>query len=269
MQALHCRIRRVEDLGQDNHVLHLEGDFEAALPAQFCMLSLTQGWPVLLPRPFSYFDLVPGESATILVKAIGPGTCALAEAGPGAELLFTGPLGRGFPEVAPGAPEPVCIAGGVGLAPFLLWARHRREQTGQGILLLYGGATRELLVGREQFEAGAPCWHLSTDDGSEGFHGNVLELYQDLLAQGELDAQAPVLCCGPDPMMKAVAAFCASEGRDCQVSLETYMACGYGVCNGCSVEVKGEGRFEGRKYVKTCTEGPVFDAQELCWQVAP
>ncbi len=263
MQALSCRIQRVEDLGFDNHVLHLEGDFESALPGQFCMLSLKRGWPVLLPRPFSYFDLEPGERATILVKAIGPGTRALAEALPGTELLFTGPLGAGFPE--PTGPEPVCIAGGVGLAPFLLWAAHRLSKTGSGIPLLYGGASRDLLVGREQFPKGAQRWFLSTDDGSEGFHGNVLELYKDLLARGDVDPLAPVHCCGPDPMMKAVALFCAEQGRDCFVSLETYMACGYGVCNGCSVEVKSQGRFEGKKYVKTCTEGPVFHAQELHW----
>jgi dihydroorotate dehydrogenase electron transfer subunit len=266
MQALSCRIRRREDLGFDNHVLHLEGDFEAALPGQFCMLSLCEGWPVLLPRPFSYFDLEPGQSATILIKTIGPGSRALVEAEVGARLLLTGPLGGSFPDVqASGASEPVCIAGGVGLAPFLLWARQRLAKAGRSVPLLYGAASRDMLVGREPFADGAQRWHLSTDDGSEGFHGNVLDLYKDLLARGEVSADAPVYCCGPDPMMKAVASFCAAEGRDCFVSLETYMACGYGVCNGCSVEVKPVGRFEGKKYVKTCTEGPVFHAEELRW----
>ena len=77
-----------------------------------------------------------------------------------------------------------------------------------------------------------------------------------------LGAHAPVLCCGPDPMMHAVARFCDQRGIPCWLSLETYMGCGYGVCNGCSVHVTGE-RFHGWPYAKTCLEGPVFRTTEL------
>ncbi|MEZ5988534.1 MAG: dihydroorotate dehydrogenase electron transfer subunit [Planctomycetota bacterium] len=261
------RLLAVEALGADNWVLRLEGPFEAALPGQFCMLSLAEGWPVLLPRPFSYLDLEPGARglATFLVKVVGPGTRALVEAPPGTPVRVTGPLGRGFPEPAAGTPEPVCIAGGVGLAPFLLWARARQRVGAAPLPLLYGGATAAAIVGQDQFPAGAQDWHLSTDDGSLGFHGNVLELYRSLAAAGRVDGRAPVLCCGPDPMMHAVARDCAEAGRPCLVSLETWMACGYGVCNGCSVGVHDRGRLAGRRWAKACVHGPVFDAAELDW----
>jgi len=65
--------------------------------------------------------------------------------------------------------------------------------------------------------------------------------------------------------MHAIAKDCRERDVPCVVSLETYMACGYGVCNGCSVEVRGEGRFAGKRYAKTCTDGPVFLAEELSW----
>ena len=102
----------------------------------------------------------------------------------------------------------------------------------------------------------------STDDGSYGFHGRVTTLLESQIDRGEIEAGAVVFCCGPDPMMHAVAKVCAARGLRCFLSLETYMACGYGVCNGCSVAVQGP-RFKGWPYSKTCTEGPVYEACEL------
>ena len=77
-----------------------------------------------------------------------------------------------------------------------------------------------------------------------------------------MKAGETVFCCGPDPMMHAVARLCEARDLKCYLSLENYMACGYGVCNGCTVEVKGP-RFEGWPYSKTCQQGPVFEASEL------
>lgn len=256
-------------------MLRVAGPFPDVRAGQFCMLHTETGWPVMLPRPFSWFDVLrPGDAglrageedgaASFLGKAIGPGTRHLAAMRPGDELVVTGPLGRTWPEVESGQAEPVCIAGGVGLAPFLLWARERRVARPEArVPILYGGASEAAIVAREDFASGDPDFHIATDDGSLGHRGNVLDLYRDMTARGAIDAEAPVYCCGPDPMMEAVAEECRLRGVRCIVSLETYMACGYGVCNGCSVEVTGEGRFAGKRYVKSCTEGPVFDAREL------
>ena len=113
----------------------------------------------------------------------------------------------------------------------------------------------------EDFESIAKVF-ASTDDGSHGFHGMVTGLLESLLASGEVKPGEIVFCCGPDPMMLAVAALCEQRGLRCFLSLETYMACGYGVCNGCTVHVQGE-RFGGWPYSKTCIEGPVYEACEL------
>lgn len=264
MQAISHRVIEVRRLGGDAYVLALAGPFEPVEGGQFAMLRTRDAWPVLLPRPFSFFDVEAGR-ATFFGKAVGPGTRALRDVRPGEEVFVAGPLGGGFPEVDDGSPEPVCIAGGVGLAPFLLWAKQRFAASGAVVPLLYGGANRDALAGMDDFAPGAQRFHVATDDGSEGFHGNVLQLYADLVRRGEIDGRAPVYCCGPDPMMHAVAADCRERGVACHVSLETYMACGYGVCNGCTVRVNSDGRFAGKIHSRTCIDGPVYAADELVW----
>ncbi len=259
-------VRSKEFLGEQDMILTLEGPFPRVLSGQFAMLSTESSWPVLLPRPLSFFDVEPGEGgwASFLIKTIGPGTRALAEAEIGEGVLVTGPLGNGF--LWDDVMEPVGIAGGVGLAPFLLLAKERQAQGLPPLTLLFGGATEASLVGQGAFPKGSVAWSFSTDDGSLGFKGNVLQLYENLLSEGLVCSSSPVFCCGPDPMMAAVGRFCEKLETPCWVSLETVMACGYGVCNGCSVRVKGEGRFAGKAFARTCVDGPVFDAAELVWE---
>ena len=264
MQTRTHRVLDIRDLGGGSFVLSAEGPFPRVSAGQFCMLQTERGWPVQLPRPFSYFD-AREDRASFFGKVVGPGTRSLFELREGDGLVVTGPLGQYWPSVRRGAAEPVCIAGGVGLAPFLLWTRERAAAGAGKVPLLYGGATEAAIVGHEDFDDGAQEFHLATDDGSKGFAGNVLELYRSLVEHGEIDRDAPVYCCGPDPMMHAVAAHCRAQGTACFVSLETYMACGFGVCNGCSVEVQDQGRFAGKVYAKTCIAGPVFAADELRW----
>ncbi|MCA8948698.1 MAG: dihydroorotate dehydrogenase electron transfer subunit [Planctomycetes bacterium] len=258
MQTRLHRVRQRRDLGGGSFALEIDGPIPPTGAGQFFMLRTPERWPVLLPRPFSLYDRgADGEWGSFLIKGVGPGTNALLDVDPGEEIVATGPLGRTFPtDVA----DPVCIAGGVGLAPFLLLAR-AAAQRGERLRLLFGGRDRGALAGLEDFEPIARVW-TSTDDGSHGHHGLVTALLTELLARGEVAAGNTVFCCGPDPMMHAVAALCAERDLRCFLSLETYMACGYGVCNGCTVEVTGE-RFGGWPYSKTCLEGPVYEACEL------
>ena len=101
---------------------------------------------------------------------------------------------------------------------------------------------------------------LATDDATEGFGGTVAGLFQRELDGGELGPIAKVYSCGPLPMMKAVAEDCAARGIPCEVSLETYMACGTGICLGCMVKTKDG------DLIRTCKEGPIFDAATLDWE---
>lgn len=259
MQTRRHKLRRQIPLTGGCLVLEVEGPIPPTLPGQFYMLRTDRRWPVLLPRPFSLYDRRDeGETGWFLLKAIGPGTRALAALRPGDQLWASGPLGRSFPE---DVERPICVAGGIGLAPFLLLARRWRELGRDPVRLLFGGRSKEYLAGMEHFQQFARV-HPCTDDNSHGFGGLVTDLMVDLLEKGELQEGETVFCCGPDPMMHAVARLCAARGLDCYLSLENYMGCGYGVCNGCSVKVKGK-RFGGWPYSKSCVEGPVYNAEEL------
>ncbi|MCA8977269.1 MAG: dihydroorotate dehydrogenase electron transfer subunit [Planctomycetes bacterium] len=251
-------MRRRRELGGGSYAIEVDGPIPPTDPGQFYMLRTRERWPVLLPRPLSLYDRADdGSWGSFLVKSVGPGTRALLDLEPGEELVLNGPLGRAFPAEVE---DPVCIAGGVGLAPFLLLAR-RRAAAGGRLRLLFGGRSRDALAGLDDFVKIADV-HTSTDDGSHGHHGLVTGLLDELVTNGEVRRGEVVFCCGPDPMMAAVAAACRQHELRCFLSLETYMACGYGVCNGCTVKVDGP-RFKGWPYSKTCIEGPVYEAFEL------
>jgi len=258
MQSRAHVMRQLRDLGGGSYAVEVDGPIPETGAGQFYMLRTQERWPVQLPRPFSLYERADdGSWGSFLVKPIGEGTRAICALRPGEELVVTGPLGCSFPtDVA----DPVCIAGGVGLAPFLLLAKEQHA-AGKKMRLLFGGRTRAALSGIEDFEDIADV-HASTDDGSHGFHGLVTALLEDLMQRGVVKQGETVFCCGPDPMMHAVASLCEAKGLRCFLSLETYMACGYGVCNGCTVEVQGD-RFGGWPYSKTCIEGPVYEACEL------
>lgn len=252
-------VRRVRRLSGDSRVLEVEGPIPETLPGQFYMLRTDVRWPVLVPRPFSLYDRGPdGAYGGFLIKAVGPGTQTLVDCEPGDQVWLTGPLGGSFPD---DVEAPVCVAGGVGLAPFLLLAQRFAAQGRPPVRLLFGGRDRDALAGSEDFEGLARLW-TATDDGSEGFHGLVTGLLEDLLARGEVQAGETVFCCGPDPMMHAVARLCEERELRCYLSLENYMACGYGVCNGCSVEVVPE-KNGGWPYSRACQDGPVYEASRL------
>lgn len=258
MQTRVHTLRHCRDLGGGSFALEVDGPIPATLPGQFYMLRTEQRWPVQLPRPFSLYDrAADGSWGSFLIKPVGEGTRALCGSRPGEGIVLNGPLGQPFPQ---DVPDPICIAGGVGLAPFLLQARHAKAN-GRELRLLFGGRTRAALAGMEDF-AGLVRLFASTDDGSHGHRGMVTSLLDDLLQKGVVKAGETVFCCGPDPMMHAVADLCGKRGLRCFLSLETYMACGYGVCNGCTVKVQGP-RFKGWPYSRTCMEGPVYDACEL------
>lgn len=258
MQTRVHTLRRCRDLGGGSFAVEVDGPIPASEPGQFYMLRTEKRWPVQLPRPFSIYDRADdGSFGSFLIKPVGEGSRALCELRPGEGIVLNGPLGRAFPA---DVVDPVCIAGGVGLAPFLLLAK-RAHRAGRPVRLLFGGRNRAALAGIDDFAA-ITRLSASTDDGSYGFHGMVTQLLERLLADGVVKAGETVFCCGPDPMMHAVAALCEQRGLRCFLSLETYMACGYGVCNGCTVEVQGE-RFKGWPFSRTCVEGPVYEACEL------
>ncbi len=228
---------------------------DRAIPGQFVMLGLGLDTPGtwLLPRPFSVGWTADDGQIGILLRVFGRGTRALADLAPGDTALVLGPLGTGFETPEDRLAE--CVAGGVGLAPFIFLASERTKQ-GRPVRLIYGERDGDAVFDLDLLrELSGVEPDVYTEDGSAGHEGRV--------TAGLDPASEGVLCaCGPTPMLAALARFAAEHGRDLQVSVEEHMGCGIGTCQGCVVE-SSDGR-----WVKACIEGPVFHATDLEWGTA-
>jgi dihydroorotate dehydrogenase electron transfer subunit len=232
-----------------------------ARAGQFVMIKAGTSAEPPLRRPFSILTVDPAaETFRLFLKAIGPGTHALAALAPGDLAQCLGPLGRPFTAPPPGH-EALLVAGGYGIAPFHLFGEELRRAGGRA-RVFYGGRTASDLQVREPFaRMGVPLVP-TTDDGSLGHHGRVTEAVEQYL--DKRTGPASLYACGPDPMLHAVARLAARRGLPAQVSLDPWMGCGVGTCLGCVVWVQSASE-ERAHYRCACTEGPVFDAREVVW----
>lgn len=254
-------------LSDDYSVIALAAPEVAALarPGQFVMVKTSRGADPLLRRPFSIFEILRDAARrpfglTLLNKRIGAGTGRLYETGAGARLACLGPLGRPFEAVRPPTGAWM-VAGGVGLAPFVTLAEALAE-AGNRPRLFYGARSAPDLYYVELFEALGVEVTLVTEDGSRGHRGFVTEpLDAALAAAAGRDLRLSV--CGPTPMMRAVSRLAAAHGVRCDVSLEQVMGCGLGGCYSCVVRARDA---QGAPhFVRSCIEGPVFDAARIVW----
>jgi dihydroorotate dehydrogenase electron transfer subunit len=204
-------------------LLRLErGGLDPGVPGQFFMLEAPGR---LLPRPFS-LCLAPKGELGFLVDPIGPGTAAICELQPGDEIKVLGPLGHGY---RLDVERPLLVGGGIGIAPLPYVA----EQLGGSPPIVLG------------FRSGEHAESATLLPGAEVVVDPVL--VTEALPEGY-----DVLACGPEPMLHAVAEHCP----DAQLAWEAPMACGYGACYGCVVEIDGALK-------RLCLEGPVLDAARM------
>jgi len=225
-------------------------------PGQFVMVKVGADLDPLLRRPFSVHLATGRGEIQLLFKVVGKGTGKLAALKAGHRLDMIGPLGQGF--LVADSDQVCIIGGGLGIAPLFFLADHlRRLKRPATITILLGARTwAELAVLVAGFEKRGYAVQVATDDGSRGHHGSVVDLLAGLEHPG-----LGVYTCGPYPMMRAVARTCAQRGWDCQVSLETMMACGLAACLGCAVP-----RADGPGYLHACKDGPVVAARKLKWR---
>jgi dihydroorotate dehydrogenase electron transfer subunit len=251
-----------EALSSDAFLLHFQSEAlsRSFLPGQFTMVRIPGRSDLLLRRPYSFCDSREG-SFSLLVKIAGKGTKALTEVSVGGEVSCLGPLGSAF--AFPGdSQKPVIVAGGVGIAPFVAFSRALARRGHTATVLLGGRSARDLYL-RSEFEVAGMDVRTSTEDGTHGHRGLVTDLLAEALEGSE---PKQLYSCGPTPMLLRVAAMAKERGVPHQVSLERRMGCGMGCCLGCVVYTRGGSAGE---YLRSCTEGPVFDADAVAWDRDP
>ena len=206
----------VEQVGPYTLVRLDRGGLDPGRPGQLFMLEAPGR---VLPRPLSLCLAPPGELA-FLIDAVGPGTTALAELGVGEAIHVFGPLGNGYRlDVA----EPLLVAGGIGIAPLPYLAE------------ALGGAPA-VLGFRSERHAEAAALLPGAD-----------VVIDPVLVTDAIDYGRSILACGPEPMLRAIRA----RAPHAQLAWEAPMACGYGACYGCVVEIDGH-------LERLCIAGPVL-----------
>ena len=256
-----------QDLGNGNYLLEFESReiAEGMSPAQFLMIGIP-GAATLLRRPYSVCGL-PGtfrrdrpHALQVLYKIIGQGTGLLASLRPGSPITILGPLGRGFRAPERPGTLPVFVAGGIGAAPFPALAAALEGDPRPR--MFYGARGAGELPLLDWFREHTSICEVTTEDGSLGHRGRVTDLLRPFLEQND-PASVHIYACGPDPMLRAVAAIALECGAVCDLSLEAHMACGFGVCLGCVVPTRSaSGTVD---YERVCVEGPVMRAERLAW----
>jgi dihydroorotate dehydrogenase electron transfer subunit len=196
------------------------GPLEPGIPGQFFMLEAPGR---LLPRPMSLCLATRGELG-FLVDPVGPGTQSLCSLSRGDRLAILGPLGNGF---RLDVRRPLLVGGGIGIAPFPYLSEHL-------------GGPPAVLGFRSP-------WHAE----AAALVPNAEVVVEPTYVTEALPPDHDVLACGPAPMLESVRRL----APDAQLAWEAPMACGYGACWGCAVEIGGELR-------RLCVEGPVLSRRE-------
>lgn len=246
-------------LSTDHHILSLKSSqkLQSIVPGQFVNVLVENCNKVFLRRPFSFHSVNPQENTfDLLIKVVGDGTECLSQKKQGDSLNVVFPLGKGFTLPTPGAKkEKVLLAGGgCGVAPLYFLGEELKDKAEIHIIL--GARSANDLIEIEKYSKLGQVY-TATEDGSQGEKGFITNhsIFKEHLGQF-----SKIYTCGPEAMMKAIAAKANAKGIFCEVSLEHSMACGFGVCLCCVTDT-----VNGNKCV--CTDGPVFNIKTLKWQI--
>ncbi len=219
-----------------------------AKPGQFVALYSKDG-SRLLPRPISICEIdKQQESIRLVYRIAGKGTKEFAGLTANEQIEVMGPLGNGFTLEGKRA---LLIGGGIGIPPMLELAKQLNCE--KQMVLGY----RDITFLEQEFEAYGKVY-LSTEDGSKGTKGNVI----DAIRENGLDADI-IFACGPTPMLRGIKAYAMQQGIKAQLSLEERMACGVGACLGCVCKTNEIDHHSNVKNKRVCKDGPVFYAEEV------
>lgn len=227
-------------------------------PGQFVHIRTHDGFEPFFRRPFSVCRAQ--KHVEIFYEVVGPGTNILSLKKKGDPVDVLGPLGAPFRMPPKGIRQVVMIAGGIGVAPFLILTdflrRERRSAFPAELILLYGGRTKGHVFSMKEFKQNGCRVHVATDDGSIGTRGRVDKLFSEIDPD---PGTTFIYTCGPNPMMAEVQRFARAHHIRGQAACEEVMACALGACLGCSIPTT-------KGFRTVCYDGPVFDLHEVIWE---
>lgn len=240
-------------LNKDFFILELFSELKLPemKPGQFAQVKIDGSPETFLRRPISIHDVnYSTNTFRLLIQIAGKGTQTLSYMNHGDALNLVYPLGNSF-SLPDNGQRTLLVGGGCGIAPLLFLARYLKINGFIPDILLGFRNSERIIEFNEYSEIGEV--YITTDDGSAGVKGFVND--HNILRDGKYDM---IYCCGPEIMMKAIAKHSRRSGIRCEISLENLMACGFGVCLCCTV-----GTVNGN--LCTCTDGPVFNINDLKW----
>lgn len=229
----------------------------AVLPGQFIAIRCGVEHDPLLRRPFSVYAADPSSGTVdILYVVVGRGTRWLRSRRAGDRIDTIGPLGNHFDEERIQEGRRIYLVGGrTGVAPLALLARRLASRPCDASFLV-GARTREELPALEELRRVGIPLVLATEDGSLGTRGRVTELLE-LQLDGTRPQDPIVYGCGPPGMNESLRVIARRRRLSCQISIECVMACGIGICYGCSIPTANASR------KRVCRDGPVFECNDL------
>ena len=210
---------------------------------------------VFLGRPISVAGWeVSGTGAILrfLVARRGQGSRELVDLRPGEEAELIGPLGNYWALLDIPEGPVALVGGGIGIAPLLAFALELGEKPRNHVLFDIYAGFRTGSFGLDDIKSRTPGLRsliIATEDGSLGVKGRIPDFFTP-------SGYSAVCACGPEPMLRVVGDSCIAAGVPCYISVEKHMACGVGACLGCTVRTTRGNR-------QCCTDGPIFNAQEI------
>ncbi len=235
---------------------------ESCFPGQFVMVKVSENFEPLLRRPFSILKTNPEEGIIeIVFKIVGEGTKILSKRRTGDFLDVLGPLGVKF-NISEKSKNYVLIGGGIGFPPLFFIADSPNVER-KDITFYFGAHSRDGIFFKQELAKMCNKLIISTEDYTLGEKGLITDLFIKDINAGIIGDDVFVFACGPAPMLKKVSSICKKNNIQSQISLESVMACGTGLCQGCAVRIKNTGKYE---YKLVCKDGPVFNSDDILWE---
>ena len=231
----------------------------SSIPGQFVNILPSLHWDNVMRRPMSIASQ-GNDEISIIYKSVGEGTHIMANWAIGEKVDLIGPLGNYWDGYE--SSFPIIIGGGVGIAPILNLHNVLLEKQIDHCLIMGARHSGEHFLPHEPQNK----VFLSTDDGSLGIKGNVVDILKSIYPIGKHPQNTKIFSCGPPMMIEGVRNYSHENKLDCDLALETIMACGFGICQGCTVERKAEtnGVHSYRnRFALACLDGPIFNAEEI------